>query len=172
MLRIRTLGDIREGDLYIQVNGKDYRVFPNMEVNGNLCYGGIIEHPEKVYEVIVRVEKYGLVLDSYDIGVQQSLTEFREAEYINVNHYIPEEEPRMVWQNEYCAPMGTFEGQTYMRASKEEAAKGLIHLQKVYNFMLNEEGYSEVDKQWMKLAIQVAKEFAEPYDTMTKGCDE
>ena len=157
LLRIRTLGDIKEGDLYVKVNGTDYRVFPNKEYNNNLCYEGTLEIPAKsVYEIIVRLEKDGIVMAEYDIGVEQNQKEFRETEYVNFNYLNPNQKARMGWLYEYCAPICSFVGQTELQSAPHEAFKGLQHLEKVYNYYEK----NNKDAKLLKLAIEIVKEYA------------
>lgn len=156
LIAIRTLGDIREGDVYIKINGKDHRVFPNIEVNNNLCYEGVIEVEGKVLEVIARVEKDGIVIDEYNIGEQQCITKFNEAERVNFNGLNPNEKPHMGWLYQYCGVLQSSVGMAELQAVPHEAFLGLQHLEKVYNYYEK----NNKDAKLLKLAIEIIKEYA------------
>lgn len=158
LLSLGTMGDIREGKLYFKINGKDYEVLPNTDINGNWCFRGLINVDEKhIYEIIARVEKDGIIIGEYDLIESQNLEEIREA--IPCNQYgraFIAGDGEIIWANTYYMPLMADKGQADIQAVPHEAFLGLQHLEKVYDYYEK----NNQDAKLLKLAIEIVKQYS------------
>jgi len=153
------MGDIREGRLYFKINGKDYEALPNADINGNLCFRGLINVDEKhIHEIVARVEKDGIIIDDYDLIEGQALEEVREA--IPCNQYgqpFVAGDGKIIWANTYYFPLGAFKGEADISAVPHEAFLGLRHLEKVYKYLLKND---PENIGLLKLAIEIVRGYS------------